>query len=1363
MGIKKLLVIPVFALFSAMFGGIGSAYASFSVQTSSVTTNTQIYFTLAATGTFSINCGTGGRLMKGSSYLGSNGATVTVTQNDTNATSYSCKYSSSGIKTITFNGTATAYNADSTVACIRFTQNQDKIATVSGNMASVFPVVTVNNNPISPSFANTFAGCSLKQIPSGLFDFGQNGAPARENMFRGTFQSTTLTPPNNGSPIPADLFYTIQGSKPGMFRATFYNCQSLTFVPDGLFDFDGNTVYGYDYMFYETFSGCTSLTTFPDDLFANVEPDPSAQYVFSKTFYGCTSLTGNHNYIPSEMFGSFIPNDGYASSIMDGTFDNTGTFANSCPNDMEQFITGYESYWGSNKKSCGAPHSVYFHPGDSLNSGNGTVPSGSMSSYDDVPLNSNIELPTPSFNTQYMQGYDFVGWLCKDGAAMNGIYQPGDWITMQNADVSCTAQWAPFHMVTTNLSNNDTFTFTLSAAGEFWVNCGEDGVLSGVGVSGNTITKSDTTNYTYTCTYTSGGKKYLDFNGIATKYDNQGIYDNNTGEYLPVTTIKFTSPSKVSGLDGNLAKIFPPVYQDLNGMNDYGYLYPKFYQTFKDCVNLSSIPTYYDNNDNMYHGTLFSYDESIGDIYGNEHKVADFMFRETFKGCTSLQVIPDDLFPTVVTDGAGAMFKGTFSGCTNLETIPDGLFKFGGDALVPGIPELFRETFSGCTSLETIPDLLFDFGDDGYGNPLYMTVGQEMFSETFAGCTSLEVFPNDLFANFVDPNGNLRYPNNAFYRTFYGCTNLTGKLGYIPPEMFGALVPNPGYDPSTMMDTFADTGTFALTCPSGTTQYITGYESTWGTDKKSCNPAGVIFYAGDSNNDGTGTPATGSMNNINATYGDTVILPANQFQPMNGRFFSDWYCTGENVTIGHMSPGDTFTMPNGSVTCTAQWDVPRVQFRPGYSNNNGTGTPATGSMNDIIAASGTTVTLPANQFTAPNGYVFAEWVCDNNIGNVSPGDTFTQPNAVVICTAQWERTRVVFAPGDTNNNGTGTLATGSMNDIIAASGTTVTLPANQFTSNVTGYEFNGWVCDNNIGQKSSGDTFTMPSAIVICTAQWTNVFSITYFDDDCNTVLSGLSPTQYEYGLNGAPLLPLPTPSRPGYDFVGWRTNCQGASNTAISELSNTDSGNRVLFATFSVRQIPLSFDGNTVSGSASCTYGQTFNVPSVPASRTGYVFTGWKVKPCFELFNDQKVQDPAIDWSSGDWYEYGSDGNSWYVRYNVINNDVNYNNGDGFQTFLYGTHVCTTESGVPQYISGYNVGNYPDDIVCLCGVKKYENDFGIATREIHCDLPTPPRWVKNYSISGTNAYNHCVQECPKDCARDFKDSSTFRNNLLGN
>ena len=45
--------------------------------------------------------------------------------------------------------------------------------------------------------------------------------------------------------------------------------------------------------------------------------------------------------------------------------------------------------------------------------------------------------------------------------------------------------------------------------------------------------------------------------------------------------------------------------------------------------------------------------------------------------------------------------------------------------------------------------------------------------------------------------------------------------------------------------------------------------------------------------------------------------------------------------------------------------------------------------------------MPASTFTAPTGYHFDKWNCNNSIGDKAAAATFSMPAANVTCTAQY--------------------------------------------------------------------------------------------------------------------------------------------------------------------------------------------------------------------------------------------------------------------------------------------------------------------------------------------------------------------------
>lgn len=101
---------------------------------------------------------------------------------------------------------------------------------------------------------------------------------------------------------------------------------------------------------------------------------------------------------------------------------------------------------------------------------------------------------------------------------------------------------------------------------------------------------------------------------------------------------------------------------------------------------------------------------------------------------------------------------------------------------------------------------------------------QPHFNSAFRGCTNLSnVIPDTLFSGINGP-ATVSMFEYAFYNTAF--------TGYIPYNLFSGITGNPT---NMMYYIFNNNSTLATTCPTGTTQFITGYESSW-NDKVACKP-----------------------------------------------------------------------------------------------------------------------------------------------------------------------------------------------------------------------------------------------------------------------------------------------------------------------------------------------------------------------------------------------------------------------------------------------------------------------------------------------------------------------------------------------
>jgi len=1080
----------------------------FNLTTTNLDDNDEFKFTMTAQGTFTVDCGADGTLTSSADDI-TNGNTIT--RNNVTQATYTCTYSTGGVKTIAFDGTATNYSTarqdsnNNYYAAIAFSgRNSDvttepltptKIASISGNLSSIFPYISGNTaGGAQPRFYRLFSGATnlttvpdtlfadytkgaqsmfsatfyvctgLTSIPAGLFSgittsanymfyytfyncTGLTSIPAglfsgittgASNMFQATFSGCTgLTS------IPADLFSGITTGADYMFYHTFYNCTGLTSIPAGLFS---NITTGADYMFYSTFYGCTGLTSIPSNLFSGITTGANdmfrstfnrcsgltsipadlfsgistgAERMFYYTFYGCSNLSG---YIPATTFSGLIAN-GHptATDMWQYTFNNTKV-ATSCPTGTTQYTTGYESVWNG-KVSCvpdseNTTSTVTYSCGDAT----GTPPVNSA-----VVTGSTF---VPAENTCSKPGYVFYGWGVS--GTDDTVIKPFTWNYSGNKTL--TAQWGlgKFNLTTTNLDDNDVFKFTMTAQGTFTVDCGADGTLTSSAddiTNGNTITRSNTTIATYTCTYTTGGVKTIAFDGLATNYNNT-YQDSNNNPYAAIAfsginadvSTESLTPTKIASVSGNLSSIFPYISGNTtNGAQPRFYRlfygatnlttvpdtlfadYTKgaaqmFLHTFRGCTGLTSIPAGLFSGittgaSYMFYATFSGCTGLTSIPAGLFSKIttsAQYMFYATFHGCSGLTSIPADLFSGITT-GAYNMFANTFYNCTGLTSIPAGLFSgitvpagytfqqtFLNCSGLTSIPAglfsgittsaeaLFQRTFAGCTGLTSIPENLF------FPNATSVTGATQMFYGTFYGCTGLTSIPAGLFSGITTG------AEKMFYQTFQGCTNLSG---YIPPSTFAGLIANGSPTATDMWQYTFNNTKVATSCPTGTVQYTTGYESEW-NGKVSCVPdsenttSTVTYSCGD---------ATGTAPANSAVVTGSTFVPAQNTCSKPGYVFYGWGVSGTNDMVKK-----PFTWNySGNKTLTAQWGLGKFNLTTTNLDDNDVfkfTMTARGTFTVDCGADGT-LTSSANDITNGNtitrsNTTIATYTCTYSTGGV---------------------------------------------------------------------------------------------------------------------------------------------------------------------------------------------------------------------------------------------------------------------------------------------------------------------------------------------------------------------------------------------
>ena len=697
-----------------------------------------------------------------------------------------------------------------------------------------------------------------------------------------------------------------------------------------------NPANGEQPKFYHTFSFTDNLTVIPSTLFSGYTTGASG--MFYATFWYSKGISS----IPSNLFANITTG---ASNTFNKTFYG---------------CTGLSGYMPSTLFSGlianGSPYAT-----------------GMMG---DMFANTGLATECPAGTTQYITGYEQY-WNGKVSC------QPSSGETTGQGD---THEY-PFSLTTTNLNANDNFQFDLSAKGTFYVDCGANGTLSGDGVSGGTITKDNVGNKTYTCTYTTGGHKTIQFGGTATGYLTQGA---------AIGAISF-EPSclKVASIHGNLSDIF----------TNPGYAV--FSYTFKGCKNLTAIPN-----------TLFSGYTSGG----------YFMFYETFRGCTGLTSIPANLFFPNATSVSGAydMFSDTFSGCTGLTSIPANLFS----KITSGAKYMFKYTFYGCSNLTGfIPPTLFDGliennaatntfnGTFGYtGMSTSCPSGTTQYASNYTSAWGGKVSCQPSSGGITGQDD----PDPTTYTITYKTGNCEGNISVVATTdtatdgVAYSLSPNA----NTYMNNHIKTGYSFVGWNTATNQQNANVGANW------TPTADTTLYAACAPKKYTVTYKVGSH----------VASGVVDFPDTNGATYDANYSALTGGTSGSQTgiyPADGWTFAGWSTDAnpTFNGDVLNNQFtgaNPWHMDSNLTvyaaykQIPPTAVCTVTYNCNGVITTVP--YYTSPfsvnsgcnalaGGQTFTHWIDDNG-GEIDAGATYSCNGATAILTGQYTEIDNPDAPVD---------------------------------------------------------------------------------------------------------------------------------------------------------------------------------------------------------------------------------------------------------------------------------------------------------------------------------------------------------------
>ena len=319
-----------------------------------------------------------------------------------------------------------------------------------------------------------------------------------------------------------------------------------------------------------------------------------------------------------------------------------------------------------------------------------------------------------------------------------------------------------------------------------------------------------------------------------------------------------------------------------------------------------------------------------------------------------------------------------------------------------------------------------------------------------------------------------------------------------------------------------------------------------------------------------------------------------------GYAFNGWVSDGSgNWGVSTYNAGNVSAGRYGDVTMTAQYTGNQyyVQF-----NGNGS---TSGTMYNQTFTYGEQQALTANEYSR-GGYVFAGWATSATASNANYPDQGMVTNlsptagATVTLYAVWQKNTYTVTY-DANG---GSITTPGVTQY------TITDVINLPVVSRNGYTLLGWRPTENNGSWHTWDTFTTSVSAgnygsITLQAQWTkDSYTITY--DAQGGTMSGTYTTEYDVDTQ----IVLPTVSRAGYNFNGWKADA--AWNNVLITDGNAPAGakgNVKLTAQWTQKIYYVRFNPNGGFGTMNnqlMRFDVTQNLTSNTFTRDGYIFDGW-------------------------------------------------------------------------------------------------------------------------------------------------------------
>ena len=315
----------------------------------------------------------------------------------------------------------------------------------------------------------------------------------------------------------------------------------------------------------------------------------------------------------------------------------------------------------------------------------------------------------------------------------------------------------------------------------------------------------------------------------------------------------------------------------------------------------------------------------------------------------------------------------------------------------------------------------------------------------------------------------------------------------------------------------------------------------------------------------------------------------------------DTECPPDNM----LSPCD----PQEGYTASYDKDTDECSYTPitytvTYNANEGTGEMTPDTFTYDVAG-----VLSENTFER-TGYTFAGWA------TTSDGEMEYENNAVVLNWAKSQGANIdlyaLWTPITYTVTYNANGGTGNMESMTFNYGDDVTLAQNTFTRD--GYEFNGWSTSaNGATEYSDGQKISGLTGDVTLYAVWLPIYTITY---NANGGIGEMSQTEFASGTTVT--LAQNTFTRDGYEFNGWSTSANGATEYSDGQKISGLTGDITLYAVWTELATPVSGytviyscgtgEGGAAPATTTVEYGTEFTPAANTCEKKCNTFIGWQI-----------------------------------------------------------------------------------------------------------------------------------------------------------